>query len=209
MLENKEATEIMETIANFVADDEELKRINEKIEIGVFSFEREELKTLIMNMAVDCLELIEETLPEIIMRRSKVFISQMQDLHARLTKSVLDVEGFIEYMKTYEDCRTEFEDLAMEFKTLQDMQMVFSNETYRMKCPDECKNSFILIKNNKELVKKVTDEIGEKMDQETARYKKELTSLIPHLEKDRKEVEEIMESLDVDNPDRDPAQLSS
>ena len=77
MLEDREATDIMDIIANLVADDEDLKRIIEKLEIGVFSFEREELKKLIMNMAVDCLELIEDTLPEIVTRRSNVFIAQM------------------------------------------------------------------------------------------------------------------------------------
>ena len=75
MLEDREATDIMDIIANLVADDEDLKRIIEKLEIGVFSFEREELKKLIMNMAVDCLELIEDTLPEIVTRRSNVFIA--------------------------------------------------------------------------------------------------------------------------------------
>lgn len=164
MLEDREATDIMDIIANLVADDEDLKRIIEKLEIGVFSFEREELKKLIMNMAVDCLELIEDTLPEIVTRRSNVFISQMQGLHAKLTKPVLDVEGFIQYMRTFDDCRTEFENLATEFKTLQDMSMVFGNESFRMKCPEDCKNSFVLLKNNKDLVKKVIDETGEKMD---------------------------------------------
>ena len=67
-------------------------------------------------------------------------------------------------MRTFDDCRTEFENLATEFKTLQDMSMVFSNESFRMKCPEDCKNSFVLLKNNKELVKKVIDETGEKMD---------------------------------------------
>lgn len=207
MLENKEREWILDKIEDLVCEDEVIKKIIDKQEIGIFSFERDELKRKVFDSALDVLNLIEENLPDIITRRSDELSGKLQDLFAKLTSPITDVETFINHMKQFEVCKQTFEDFTDEFTVLQDLSMIFSNEIYRIKCPEDCRDALALMKTNRDKVKKVIDETDEKLDQEITRYKKELTNQVPQIERDRLRVEEELDKLDPTNGALDPAEM--
>lgn len=208
-LENKERGHILEMIEEFFEDDISISRIAEKYDIGVFSFEREDLKKLILDYANNCLDTIETHLPQIIIRRSTEYIEKMKSLYERLSQPIPDVESFINHIAVLEACSLEFDELNGEYSLLQDLSLLFTNQTRPLMFPEDCKSALSNLKYHKDLVKKLIDELGDKIDPETVRFKKELTLMIPQLEEQRREVEAVLKELEPDDPDKNPDELAA
>lgn len=207
MIENQEREWIVNKIEALVGEDETIKKTIDKQEVGIFSFEREDLKKDVLNVAMEVLDLIEENLPDIMTRRADEYSRQMQQLFLKLSSPITDVETFINHMRQFDTCKEEFDDLTGEFSILQDLNMVFSNEIYRIRCPEECRDALTKMKTNRDKVKKVIDEIDEKLDQEITRYKKELTLQVPQIDRDRMKVEQELDKLDPNNGSLNPAEM--
>lgn len=207
MLEGQERQYIQDLLVALVQDDDLLKRINEKLEVGIFSYEREDLKAEIIDVAQQCMQLIEDNLPDIITRRCSQYIAEMTAIHTKLSEPILEVEQFIRHMREFEECQQEFELKQGEYSILQDLSLLFNSDQFRIHCPDECKTALLQSKSTKDTVKKIIDEINEKLDAETQRFKKELTELVPKLDRERIEISEYLDKLDVNNPERDATDL--
>ena len=207
MLEDQEGAHIIGLIEQFVEDDDTLRRIIEKLDVGFFSFERDVLKKQIQEFAMDSIAIIENHLPVILTRRSNAFIAKMSLIQAQLARPVTDIEIFIDHLKVFEECKAEFEQSMDEFSIIQDLAKVPINETYKLKYPEDCKNAVNNSRVQKEAVKKVIDDIDEKLDLETVKFKKELTSLIPNLELERREIEASMDKIGVNSLTSDPVTL--
>ena len=206
-LEDKERENVNDLIEELVIDDETIKKMTDKLEVGIYAFEREDLKKEIFDIAIETLAVIEDNLPEIMAFRAAEFSKAMQVILAKLTQPILEVEAFIEHIKILKDSKDEFENLQNEFSILQDLTLVFNNEVHKIRCPDDCRAALTTMKANRDQVRKVIDEHDEKFDQETARFKKELTNEIPRLEKERRAIEEELEKLDPNNGLLDPAEM--
>lgn len=206
-LENKEREDVNQLIEDLVYDDDNIKRMTDRLEVGIFSFEREDLKKEIFDIAMESLQLIEDNLPEIMAERANAFSKAMKIILEKLTKPVLDVETFIEHIKILKDSKEENDNLAGEFSILQDLALVFNNEVHKVRCPEDCRAALITMKANRDQVRKVIDEHDEKFDQETAKFKKELTNEIPKLEKERRSIDEDLEKLDPNNGMLDPSEM--
>ena len=203
MIEDRQGTHIVDMIEQFVDDDDSLKKIVEKIDVGVFSFERDELKNNILNYALDCLNIIEDHLPVILSRRSKSYIEKMKVIQNKLTRPIDDVDTFVDHLDVFVACKDEFETSLDEFSLIQDLAKVPYNDTYKLKFPDDCKQDVDDCRVHKETLKKIIDEIDERLDQETVKYKRILASLMPSLEKERREIEVSMDLLHVNDNTQD------
>lgn len=198
-LENKEREEINDMIEELVYDDDKIKRMVDRLEVGIFSFEREDLKKQIFEIAMQALALIEDTLPDIMMERANAFSKSMQTIYEKLSKPVNDVETFIEHIKILKESKEENDNLTGEFAILQDLNLIFNNEMHKIRCPEDCRSALTHMKANRDLVKKTIDDLDLAFDQETNRFKKELANQIPKLEKQRRSIEEELEKLDPNN----------
>lgn len=207
MLEGQERQYIQDLLVTLVQDDDLLRRINEKLEVGIFSYEREDLKNEIIDVAQQCMHLIEDNLPEIITRRCSQFIANMTAIQTKLSQPIVEVEQFIQHMKEFEDCQQDFELKQGEYTILQDLSLLFNSDQFRIHCPEDCKTALIQSKTTKDSVKKIIDDINEKLDGETQRFKKELAELVPKLEKERRDISEYLDQLDINNPERDASDL--
>ena len=90
-LENKERSECYAYLEGFLQDEEVVKRLNEKMDVGIFCFDRSELKSKIFNMPSECLELIEENIPGIIENRCQVFSDKMNFYIDLLSQPTMEV----------------------------------------------------------------------------------------------------------------------
>lgn len=66
------------------------------------------------------------------------------------------------------------DDLNSEYNVLIGLSHLFTNDIYRLKIPEHTKNALDSVKNNKEKLRKLLEDIETRMDQEIKRGKKEL-----------------------------------
>lgn len=203
-LENKERADCYAYIEKFIQDDEILKKMVEKIDVGLFCFDRTELKEKIIDLATDCLHTIEEEIPEILTDRCNKFDSSLQFHINLLSMPTMDVAQIISQIEYYTECRNIMDDLNSEYNVLIGLSNLFTNDIYRLKIPEHTKNSLDSVRNNKEKLRKLLEDIETRMDQEIKRGKKELESLMPQLETELSNLKMEMKALNVNNEDHNP-----
>ena len=179
---DKERADIYSYIQNFIEDDEIIKRLIEKIDIGLFCFDREDLKTNIYHIAVDCLQLIEDQMPGILEERCEKFTEKMQEFNELMSQPAIEVSQFIRHMDNYQMCREQTDEMNKEYAILLGLRALFNNDIYRIKVPGSTSTSMKKMTESRDKVRKLLDEIEGRMNSEINRAKKELAVMVPALE---------------------------
>lgn len=206
-LENKERADCYTYIERFMYDDEIIKRLTEKMDIGVFSFDRTHLKEKILNLSTDCLKLIETEMPDILLIRCNKFSDKMKNYIDLLGQPTMEVNQLVEHLDNYSECRDTLDKLNSEYSMIIGLSQLFSNDLYRIKIPDDTKNALEVVKSSRDKVRKMLEEIEARMDSEIKRGKKDLASMVPALETELTNLQLEVKSLDVNKEDHDPKDI--
>jgi hypothetical protein len=199
-LEGKEKPDVKDIITEFLESNGKIQALENKIDVGIYCFERSTLKDEKKDCAMSCLKKIEEGLPAIIERRALDYIGEIGTSLDRLSQPTFDVENFIDFLKYYEDSKTRIDTLDDERQSISDLATLLrSDEVYKIKAPEGCRLAMEKMRANHERLKKIREEIEHKMDSEKNKYKKELQSLMPTLEDMLKVLVHKLSTLNVNN----------
>jgi len=76
----------------------------------------------------------------------------------------MDVAQIISQIEYYTECRNIMDDLNSEYNVLIGLSNLFTNDIYRLKVPEHTKNSLDSVRNNKEKLRKLLEDIETRMD---------------------------------------------
>lgn len=102
-IDGKTFEDIRELIETFMNDHETIGRLVERIDLGLYNFERGDLKTKFLNISMDCLETIKDYFPDMIEALFDAFTLRMKGMVEKLSGSTLEVAQFIEHLNNYEE----------------------------------------------------------------------------------------------------------
>ena len=122
-LEGKEKPDVKDIIGDFYNNHLQLQNLETKIDVGIYCFERTNLKEEQKDCAMNCLNRIAEALPRIIEQRANAYIDEISIVIEKLSVQIYEVDDFIEFLQYYESSKEQLDKADDERQSIADLAM--------------------------------------------------------------------------------------
>jgi len=118
-----------EYILNFKSEDDRVKKIRKKINIGLFEFQLEEFLNQIIGTPTTCLNKIHTIIPKIMVRKVKELTEELESNYSKINIIVEpgDVEAFIKLKKAVDDCTSKRTRIDEEMDEIGELNIIINN----------------------------------------------------------------------------------
>ena len=121
--------QLNEYILNFKSEDDRVKKIRKKINIGLFEFQLEEFLNQIIGTPTACLNKIHSIIPKIMVRKVKELTEELESSYSKINIIVEpgDVEAFIKLKKAVDECTSKRTRIDEEMDEIGELNIIINN----------------------------------------------------------------------------------
>ena len=168
-------TELNDYILSFKSEDDKVKKLSKKINIGIFEFHLEDFLNQIIGTPISCLTKIYAIIPKIMVRKVKELTEEIDNSYNKINIIVApgDVEAFIKLKKAVDGCTVKRNQIEDEMDEIRELNNIINNYK-EIKVEDFDKRKYDHLINIRTKYERFLDSMIYFVDQNIKQYRSEL-----------------------------------